>query len=829
MPRLPSAENIGRDIPQPQRGIVSYRGDQTAIAMQQAGDQLERTGYRLDAAAQERQNAQNRIEAAYAQSHYLRGSVANQQKYAEDQDYATIPKRFAEDDAKLKSEALNLIKDPDARSLFEAQLEVDSARNAADIQTLARGKERDYAIASMEQSVFDNEQAIASAPDETTRARLMRANQDMILGLRDRGFIDATKAGDYQRGSAERMAEAYATSLPPAEIIRLLGTAGTPQASATDSATLDRIAQIESNGNPNAVNPKSGAAGLFQFMPETARQYGLSDPKDPAASREAAGKLLADNRASLTKSLGREPTPGELYLAHQQGAAGAAALLKNPDRPAVAALTDVYGSAYKARAAIVQNGGTDVMTAGEFAQKWTDKFGDTTLTGSAGSDQLTATKEKTGTLLDFLPYDRKAALLKSAMAAQVSATADQEKELKAKQAAIASDLELNVKRGNASYSDIEQAYRNGDITPAKRTELSLWADDNIAKKQADAAAVLKVASGIPLDPKNKGDRKALNTFYDSMTQQWQAENADPAVILEKSTDFAIERGMVPDALQATIRGGLRSGNAEQAVGVSNVLRRIQNGNPRALSDFSAEDIRFGTLIGSLADAGYPAKEAFSRAIEAEQRTPEQQKALEATFKTYDKDHDPESYIKEGLATWGDDPNEIPAGMLADFNAVARSEYGRTGNMDAARKLALQKIGSQWGVTEIGGAPGYMRQAPEKVYGIAGKSASDNASWISEQLMTDLGNDELMKALRIEPDNSNVFLTYAPASGDKPEYIVTVKNGNDFIPLARTWKPDYATSAQATKDAQERTDSIESARKKRTGMNTEPSHNMILAP
>ena len=129
---------------------------------------------------------------------------------------------------------------------------------------------------------------------------------------------------------------------------------------------LAQTASIESGGDPNAVNKGSGAAGLFQFVPSTAKQYGLSDPHDVIASTYAAGKLAADNAATLTQALGRPPTAGDLYLAHQQGATRAAKLLANPNARA----GDVVGDA-----AVRANGGTRDMTAGQFAALWTGKFG----------------------------------------------------------------------------------------------------------------------------------------------------------------------------------------------------------------------------------------------------------------------------------------------------------------------------------------------------------------------------------------------------------------------------------------------------------------------
>lgn len=127
---------------------------------------------------------------------------------------------------------------------------------------------------------------------------------------------------------------------------------------------LAQTAQIESGGNPAAANPNSSARGLFQFIDSTARQYGV-DPMDPASSTDGAARLAADNAATLRQALGREPTPGELYLAHQQGGGGAAKLLANPNARAV----DVVGAD-----AVRLNGGDPNMTAGQFASKWTSKL-----------------------------------------------------------------------------------------------------------------------------------------------------------------------------------------------------------------------------------------------------------------------------------------------------------------------------------------------------------------------------------------------------------------------------------------------------------------------
>jgi hypothetical protein len=131
------------------------------------------------------------------------------------------------------------------------------------------------------------------------------------------------------------------------------------------SGYLSRLYQVESSGGRNLYNKDSGAAGPFQFMPKTAKQYGLEDPYDLEESAKAAARLAADNRNALVKSGVQDPSAGVLYLAHQQGATGAVKLLSNADKPA---------SALVGEKAVVQNAGKKDASAGEFASGIVGKF-----------------------------------------------------------------------------------------------------------------------------------------------------------------------------------------------------------------------------------------------------------------------------------------------------------------------------------------------------------------------------------------------------------------------------------------------------------------------
>ncbi|MEZ5787266.1 MAG: transglycosylase SLT domain-containing protein [Xanthobacteraceae bacterium] len=130
----------------------------------------------------------------------------------------------------------------------------------------------------------------------------------------------------------------------------------------TSFSYLLATAKVESNLDPNQNSPTSSARGLFQFVDQTwmmmlkeagsALGYGdyaqaiagsqdggydvinpanreavLALRDDPAASAALAGAFTRRNAQHLSAQLGRDPTEGELYIAHFLGAAGAGRLI----------------------------------------------------------------------------------------------------------------------------------------------------------------------------------------------------------------------------------------------------------------------------------------------------------------------------------------------------------------------------------------------------------------------------------------------------------------------------------------------------------------------
>lgn len=147
-----------------------------------------------------------------------------------------------------------------------------------------------------------------------------------------------------------------------------------------DPITALAFAQIESGLNPGAVSPSGGHRGLYQFSGDWWSRYGNGKSiSDPEANADAFMRYYKESLVPATsKALGRNATPGELYLAHQQGLAGGPALLAGGDQPAADALAVAYGGGpeglRRAVAAIKANGGDPSAPASQFAGMWNKRL-----------------------------------------------------------------------------------------------------------------------------------------------------------------------------------------------------------------------------------------------------------------------------------------------------------------------------------------------------------------------------------------------------------------------------------------------------------------------
>jgi hypothetical protein len=187
-------------------------------------------------------------------------------------------------------------------------------------------------------------------------------------------------------------------------------------ATGTDFDYLLRTAKRESALDPAAKAPTSSATGLFQFIEQTwlgvvkndGPSLGLADQADaivarsdgsyavpdsgarqailklreqPEAASAMAGALTRRNRETLVSATGREPSRGELYLAHVLGARGASQLINAASKSPDAAASDGFPEAARAnRSIFYAKGGAARSNAEVYALLTAEKA-----SGGAGS------------------------------------------------------------------------------------------------------------------------------------------------------------------------------------------------------------------------------------------------------------------------------------------------------------------------------------------------------------------------------------------------------------------------------------------------------------
>ncbi|MDO8289574.1 MAG: hypothetical protein Q7T44_10185 [Parvibaculum sp.] len=85
--------------------------------------------------------------------------------------------------------------------------------------------------------------------------------------------------------------------------------------------------------------------GTYKPVSDEARTEVLALRTDPYVAALMAGELTMENKAALTKSLGRTPAHGELYASHVLGAGNAVKLVETRDKAAATSAASILPSA----------------------------------------------------------------------------------------------------------------------------------------------------------------------------------------------------------------------------------------------------------------------------------------------------------------------------------------------------------------------------------------------------------------------------------------------------------------------------------------------------
>lgn len=148
------------------------------------------------------------------------------------------------------------------------------------------------------------------------------------------------------------------------------------------------MAHIESSGNPNAST--GSYHGLFQLSAAEFKKFGPNDGRsimDPEANAIAGIRSMQAKSAAFKREFGRDPSPTEVYLMHQQGEGGLREHSKQPNRLAWESMAATGEGRAKgerwSKLAVWGNvpddmkpmfGSVDNMTSAQFIAVWMNKL-----------------------------------------------------------------------------------------------------------------------------------------------------------------------------------------------------------------------------------------------------------------------------------------------------------------------------------------------------------------------------------------------------------------------------------------------------------------------
>lgn len=313
MPRLPTANDLGRVSLRPATGVASPDLSAPYRAAQQLGNQVTQI-------AGEVADDQNRLDFGKAQTAWLQGQADTHAAFEKDNDYATMQDRYGQQMQKVTENSASGITSGRMRQEFDNWVNQQNIRGGEQIRSLAWAKEKDSNIAGLNQSLENSRSTYLTSTDPATRQQILDATNNMIQGAAKKGYIDQAQAQQLgqgwiinaatgslkmmqpeQRLSALRNPQGITTFLPPDQRQAMIkdasyealntrlgqqqlqmytGDAGMNVLAVPQDTLLLAVYQQESgnrhrNADGSLVTSPAGAQGAGQIMPPTGKDPGF--------------------------------------------------------------------------------------------------------------------------------------------------------------------------------------------------------------------------------------------------------------------------------------------------------------------------------------------------------------------------------------------------------------------------------------------------------------------------------------------------------------------------------------------------------------------------
>lgn len=360
--------------------------------------------------------------------------------------------------------------------------------------------------------------------------------------------------------------------------------------------------------------------------------------------------------------------------------------------------------------------------------------------------------------------------------------------------AIASDT-----AGATTHTSVDALYQAGALSPEQRATMHGQIDASIVQGAAKNRGAIEIANalaqGLPLDPRDPDQKKALGAAFEVATvgqlsgsPGWQAT----------AQAWTQQTRLMPEPAIAWTRAALRSPDPKLAANAAQFLGAVQAGAPDAVGEFDDDTKALGGTISSMIEAGTPTAQAVETAranvLDMSKETRERRlhawkgsgnaaqiNGQSAALNSFiDRDFDPGWFSSQ--------PDPVAPGVARasgarvlsnDFDAQTERYFLKTGDITVARDLAWKDVTRVYGPSKVNGNFAMMAFPPER-FGIK-----------PEEIRTELGAfvttnpqaDESTAAdLVLVPDSLTLRSVGDAMSGQavRPSYAVVGKSGDQVL-------------------------------------------------
>lgn len=232
--RIPNADDISRDIPRSERGVTPTPQITTRftpvlnrVVDQGAGDigkAIFNAGLDLEAIDERRRARQDQIAVAKAKSGFLQDQIRLSSSLT-DEDYGTYTKRFQEGMNKSRDKWLGTIKNPEARELLGAELQLTQTRGASAVYEKQLAREKDYEVAGLESDMGVMLEDVYRAENIDDIAEIRKTLEFRLDGHRQADHITARQRDAYLKAFDQTWALTRLERMSDAEQLSVLRAA----------------------------------------------------------------------------------------------------------------------------------------------------------------------------------------------------------------------------------------------------------------------------------------------------------------------------------------------------------------------------------------------------------------------------------------------------------------------------------------------------------------------------------------------------------------------------------------------------------------------------